>query len=1564
MDPKHLTKTALAKTAIAVPVTLAVAAGAVKIAADYQDGSIFHPSASDRDIQNNQVLFPDDGTAAGQEQDQKDPDDESSLLEEDKDREDDGVQSQDDADYLFQRDQIAQADDLPPSDRTPTGVSNGTVLPGGVVQSPDGAAPGQIYDIVDRPGDADVILDQGHGDGTGGQLPGGDGDGGGSSSGDDSGSGGDHGGSSSDHPGGSDTPAPRPSGDGGNSGSSGGGSSGGDIGGGGSSGGNTAPSDPSSPSGPTTPDTPATPDVPFVPGTEVSDPDTGKFTPSQSLMYDDLPFTDGVVDPSGDSDPFPYRVTIQKPEFNYNDDSPSILYEGQKEVDAAAIFNALETYVQHGFSRYLWGADALNKFIRIDAISFDGGNTWSRFVDADTVVDIPSGLGTGQMVIQVSYRFSTSAEDWTSKDVLYDPEPTLVYILSQRVSSSNAKIDSNTILNRSSLHPAVGETIHLLSAQSSLLGTDKTSPLTSLFPGWMEEDGTLVPWNYEVTAGRHVLQPAASVPLDSTYTAKMVLFGMTDDFQLNGSNLYYLQTLTGYQPTGRAGRTALTIPEYIQAVQINPSNKIDVDYVEIPDSVLYLDGGNGGLCVHKGYVLSGDDPALCTDDNGILYSKDKTQLLGLPCDRTELTVPATVRQVVIPTDCALDTLHLEAKAVDELPELDYSRLSGCTVLVHSDLLEPFLHKYPDAFADGKNKVLPDDQSGTTYTTQDGAIIANGDTLYRALETGSFGLELSEQIKAIAPRAFEDVSRMTWVSMPLSGHSVTLEKDCFSGSNIKYIICHTKEQAAQIRTQLSGDDAPAVYLSTTGADGSIYLTMGTGEDQRIILMHAPKNIVSFEGTVQDPNGASLSITEIGDNAFQSCSKLQWAVLAQSTKYIAPRAFKGCTALEGVLIDSRDTITIGNDAFDGCTKLRFIASNAPECDLLDGYDPIVTVDDPLSTTDALPYFFFVPAESEGYVTAHTTSPTGFYLDHYDIVKIGETGRMLYGMDELDAPWVALRSSRTVDDAVELPYDTLAIYTYAMADSRSETGPYTLNFMDLSMLSRIDSYAFRHSGLSGNITLGIPSTMDESDYIPFPVPISLSDSAFAQCSYLTGFSTDNLISHFGRNVFAYCTALESVHLGELSYSTGLYPDQFLGCSSLTDLTLAADSTKILFSGVGQDYRFNTDWTPEEETQTLHIHVPEGTENSYLADWRYRFCGYAGDPYTEPYETDYLNMWNAIRWDNLWSISDLEDVDVLLEERLLPSENRIRTMLGMDTVTELSDLYHYREKDTTLTLAGAPRSVTNVTLDAETIGFPEGWYLDYVGTDAFAKSTKLESVTIPGNLVGIYDHAFGTAGTLIFEAPAEGDVTPPKLMPSKTGTPFSFGSDDKDLRIVVPAGSEQTYLNAWVYPMAGYEGYDDMYSAIADSMAGEDGTSPDAANVAAEIRARLTAAENKLRAMMELDLVETTTMLPGDSGTEPPGGSGAGNETEQGSETGETTDSALDTADKGGQDAPSPSGGEETGSGSEEASGGENTGGTDAGSGEEPEGEADPGENEDQSGPDTDTNDGEAATEEGTVE
>ena len=167
-------------------------------------------------------------------------------------------------------------------------------------------------------------------------------------------------------------------------------------------------------------------------------------------------------------------------------------------------------------------------------------------------------------------------------------------------------------------------------------------------------------------------------------------------------------------------------------------------------------------------------------------------------------------------------------------------------------------------------------------------------------------------------------------------------------------------------------------------------------------------------------------------------------------------------------------------------------------------------------------------------------------------------------------------------------------------------------------------------------------------------------------------------------------------------------------------------------------------------------------------------------------------------------------MKERLTEYENRVRTMLGAEQVTEPSHFYPYHLVDGTyLWLVGAPSNVETADLSGTGLSLPVDWALDYVSTGAFAQAKALRKVSIPDTLVGIETNAFNGSYSGVLTLEFLG-ATPPQLMTAGVGIPFSFGTADDGLHIIVPYGAKQTYLDAWQYPLLGYEDENSLFFSL----------------------------------------------------------------------------------------------------------------------------------------------------------
>lgn len=1345
------------KIGFAVAIVPVLAAGTVTMASVYKSGTDFKPSQNDREIQANQVVF--DGDESGVDRQQKDKKKESSLLNDKQDdKEKEETQLKDQADYLFENGKVpTKSAGVVDEANTDTQIPDQN-------NEEETKKPEETYNIVKDPSKADTELNGKTQ--TGGNNSGNSGN---------SSSSGNSGNSNNKNNTGKTDPVPTktPNSDSGN---------------------NTAKAtptpapttipEPTRAPAPTAAPVPQPTAAPSRPASTVKDPESKKSNPAiggGSGQISFKPYVDGITPAVDDEDDGSNRsIVIEQSSYN----SGSVLYEGQT-VTRKDIYNSLDTLVYSADGTgYLWGDEALDKYVRIEAVSFDGGKTWIT----DFPVTIPENLGEGKMIIQASYRMSTKDTVWKKRLVPYIPKENRIFILSDQVSEDEETISEDKILNEDQ-HPEVGNVLNLFRYQENILDRNN---LTSLFPGW-KEDGKLVPWLYTVTRGRHILEPAETVPLDSSYTAKLVYEWMSDDYEVDNqySNLVYLQTLTSftdkaqqayYVGTDKRQYRKVSVPEYIQAVIIDAGSGLSTDYLEIPDTVLYIEGTENGLDVDQGYLVSSENRNYASTKEGVLTNKAQTSYLAIPHQMLKMTVPETVTQVSLTSDNNLQELYLEARSLDLMPEISYQRLHNCKTVIDENLLNDFIERNYKAIAAGTgNTVAAEENPDITYTVQNEGIVSNEGKLRKVLSTGRKSCILSNSVKTVQNGALEDQEEMTVLTMPGNGNTVELEAGCLSGTQIDTIRCYSQQQYDSVVEQLERAGAPegvSVELLGTSREGFSYSITTKDDKEEVILIEAPKDITYFDGTVTSQDGTALTVSTIDDSAFANCTELVWAFFPESVDTIGYQAFANCTSLQGVLIRNKDTITIANMAFDNCNSLRFIASNAMTGNLED--DSVPEVKD--SAGNLLTY---VPTNANGYSgrCVNFTEESGVY--GYDVVDIGGDGKMLYGLNADGNPWLGLRSGLEVSDQVVLPLSTQEIFSYAMELTSSGSGSFSINWEELWGLWAFDPGVFANSQLGGAVVL------QDNAFVGTEV--------FAGCHNITSAEIPGYSIQFAEGVFAQCSSLTSVTLGYMGLNSYLYSNTFIGCDALRDITFTGTAPELAVYGT-QGFQFNSEWSQEEERERIRIHVPQGTEESYLKKWRYMFCGY----YDWGVETAYLRMWEDIQWEfidqSTWEFPPDEQVDSILESRLLESENGIRIMLGMEQAAEPTDFYPYRFRDYEVTLIGVPSYIQDLDIaeERENMGLPSIASVSYIASGTFSRCSGLRSLTVPDSVTGIYENVFSGVNTekivLNFQS-----MTPPQLMMNSEGGAYSFGVEDSRLEIHVPEGCEETYITEWSSALAG---------------------------------------------------------------------------------------------------------------------------------------------------------------------
>lgn len=459
---------------------------------------------------------------------------------------------------------------------------------------------------------------------------------------------------------------------------------------------------------------------------------------------------------------------------------------------------------------------------------------------------IPEGLQAEAMKIRVSYRYDTS-EAWISYEepVSCTPKEARLYVLSEQLNQQNQTIDSSKVLNSvftSDKFPSVGSRINLFYYQKALLrkSMETTDKLEKLFPGWLEND-QIVPFSYPVSSGRHVLEPASLVDYDSSlYDVRWASYYVDANYQVqdsafDDSMLCSLQTLMDYGDTLESQSIdRLVVPQYVQAVElVRLFGKIEVKELVLPSSVIYVNTKDPDtLSVRENYVVDSANPKYTSQD-GILFSKDMTQLLAVPTERETLEIPASVESVTLSGSDCLTKLVFQGTNPDALPEVNFEDLAKASKLVvKPEVLDRFLQKNRTVIENRGFQVSDTEQPDVIYTVKNGMVLRNDGSLSGLMPSEDEILYLPNGIEKIDSDALQGQNHLNTIVMPADGTVVETDGALFEKYTIKNVICYNQNQAQAIRAV--APNTVKIQICRV-ASGYTYFIM---EENTAVLLSAP------------------------------------------------------------------------------------------------------------------------------------------------------------------------------------------------------------------------------------------------------------------------------------------------------------------------------------------------------------------------------------------------------------------------------------------------------------------------------------------------------------------------------------------------------------------------------------------------------------------------------------------------------------------------------------------------------------------------------------------------------
>ncbi len=405
----------------------------------------------------------------------------------------------------------------------------------------------------------------------------------------------------------------------------------------------------------------------------------------------------------------------------------------------------------------------------------------------------------------------------------------------------------------------------------------------------------------------------------------------------------------------------------------------------------------------------------------------------------------------------------------------------------------------------------------------GGFAFSGDTALAEITLPNSGFALGEKV-------FNNCTNLAKVILQAKTQITSAQGSIFNGCGLQHFEladgADTAYKLSDDKTQLLSQDGSEIILAAVNAtSGEVTVPTTVTSVRAGAFSGANLTSVTFEGAVK-----------LGEYAFADCKQLTTVKFADAEgSTIGNGAFAGCTNLNSV--EKLDKVSaIGNDAFNGDTALTSVS-------LADG----VTVGEGSFRSSGLTSATF---------NGEATIGASAFRDCANLATVTLSGDTVVGAYAFsgDGKLADVDLSKVTDEIAE----------------RAFYGCGSLTTVNLTKATKIGAYAFADCAKLATVTLGNELTeIGTGAFMDFTLfrsgktpkgPVfteivltnvkTIGEAAFFGCAKLTSVTVPGGISELPDNIFAYCTALTTVTLADV---TKIGNFAFAGCTSLSSVDLA---------------------------------------------------------------------------------------------------------------------------------------------------------------------------------------------------------------------------------------------------------------------------------------------------------------------------------------------------------------------------------------------------------------------------
>lgn len=398
--------------------------------------------------------------------------------------------------------------------------------------------------------------------------------------------------------------------------------------------------------------------------------------------------------------------------------------------------------------------------------------------------------------------------------------------------------------------------------------------------------------------------------------------------------------LYAYPPNAKS--TSYVIPDGVETISSYAFEGCTyLTSITTPNSLERIDQIYFAGCLGlKEFIISDDNPLFSTMD-GVLFNKDKTELVAYPNAKSKTySIPNSVTNIKYNTFYGCDNLT-SVTIPNSVVSIGKYAFYGCNGLLSIEIpssvttIDPQSFKYCTHL---KEFIVSDNNK--SFSTLDGLLCNKEKTkLLAYLNAKSSVYTVPDQIISIGNYAFSDCTELTSITIP--NNVIEIGNSIFSGCrNLQKLSLPFIGSSPNLRHHLGSlFESKNSYKTINPEQGYIIVTYGR-DGSWIYSYYIPSSLTEINVTKQSDfscryggynywyygvfNGCSnLKVanlpmaTSIGDNTFFGCTNLKNISLPIATS-IDKNAFSNCTNLKSV--DLPVATSIGEESFYGCTNLK--------------------------------------------------------------------------------------------------------------------------------------------------------------------------------------------------------------------------------------------------------------------------------------------------------------------------------------------------------------------------------------------------------------------------------------------------------------------------------------------------------------------------------------------------------------------------------------------------------------------------------------------------------------------